>query len=109
MMTSSLSHNVTIDSRFKNLFKSVIILEGVGRLLFKILDIVCSALTVFMFSVPEYGEVRMMKLLYRRLPCRLFEKANLQESRCMCHFIPTLRKPVSRFTLILENQRRKSK
>lgn len=27
----------------------------------------------------------------------------------MCHFIPTLRKPVSRFTLILENQRRKSK
>lgn len=67
MMTSSLSHHVTIDSRFINLFMSVIILEGVGRQLYKNLDIVGTALPVIMYSVPEYGEVRMMKLLYRRL------------------------------------------
>ena len=100
MMTSSLSHHVTIDSRFINLFMSVIILEGVGRQLYKNLDIVGTALPVIMYSVPEYGEVGMMKLLHCRLQCRLFERANSQGSRCMCHFIPTSRKPVSRFILI---------
>ena len=108
MMTSSLSHHVTIDSRFINLFMSVVILEGVGRQLYKNLDIVGTALPVIMYSVPEYGEVGIMNLLDCRLQCRLFEKANSQGSHCMCHFIRTSKKLVNRFMDILEDRRKKN-
>lgn len=57
MMTSSLAHHVTIDSRFVNLFMSVIILEGVGRQLDPNLNIISAALPIISYSIPEYGEV----------------------------------------------------
>ena len=57
MMTSSRAHHVTIDSRFVNLFMSVIILEGVGRQLDPNLNIISAALPIISYSIPEYGEV----------------------------------------------------
>ena len=57
MLTSALGHHVTIDSRFVNLFMSVIILEGVGRQLDPNLNIISAALPIISYSIPEYGEV----------------------------------------------------
>ena len=94
MMTSSLSHHVTIDSRFINLFMSVVILEGVGRQLDKDLNIISTALPVILYSIPEYGEVVMERLVHYRLPCRRFEKVNSPESRYMCRSMPKNRKHV---------------
>ena len=66
-MVSSLSHHVTIDSRFINLFMSVIILEGVGRQLDPGLNIISSALPIIKYSIPEYGEVRIIFVYHFRL------------------------------------------
>lgn len=57
MMSSSLAHHVMIDSRFVNLFMSVIILEGVGRQLDPNLNIISATLPVISYSIPEYGDV----------------------------------------------------
>ena len=46
MLSSSLKHHVTIDSRFVSLFMSVIILEGVGRQLDKYLNIISASLPI---------------------------------------------------------------
>ena len=46
MLTLSLKHHVTIDSRFVNLFMSVIILEGVGRQLENNPNIIAAALPI---------------------------------------------------------------
>lgn len=57
MMSSSLAHHVMIDSRFVNLFMSVVILEGVGRQLDPNLNIISATLPVISYSIPEYGDV----------------------------------------------------
>ncbi len=57
MLSSSLKHHVTIDSRFVSLFMSVIILEGVGRQLDKNLNIISASLPIISYSIPEYSEV----------------------------------------------------
>ena len=56
MLTLSLKHHVTIDSRFVNLFMSVIILEGVGRQLENNPNIIAAALPIIRYSIPEYEE-----------------------------------------------------
>ena len=57
MLSSSLKHHVTIDSRFVSLFMSVIILEGVGRQLDKNLNIISASLPIISYEIPEYSEV----------------------------------------------------
>ena len=57
MLSSSLKHHVTIDSRFVSLFMSVISLEGVGRQLDKNLNIISASLPIISYSIPEYSEV----------------------------------------------------
>ena len=54
MLSSSLKHHVTIDSRFVSLFMSVIIL---GRQLDKNLNIISASLPIISYSIPEYSEV----------------------------------------------------
>ena len=57
MLSSSLNHHVSIDTRFVNMFMSVIILEGVGRQLDKNLNIISASLPNISYSIPEYSEV----------------------------------------------------
>lgn len=57
MLSSSLNHHVSIDTRFVNMFMSVIILEGVGRQLDKNLNIISASLPIISYSIPEYSEV----------------------------------------------------
>ena len=56
MLSSSLNHHVSIDTRFVNMFMSVIILEGVGRQLDKNLNIISASLPIISYSIPEYSE-----------------------------------------------------
>lgn len=64
MMSSSLAHHVMIDSRFVNLFMSVVILEGVGRQLDPNLNIISATLPVISYSIPEYGDVFHKSIYY---------------------------------------------
>lgn len=57
MLGSSLKHHVSIDTRFVNMFMSVIILEGVGRQLDKNLNIISASLPIISYSIPDYSEV----------------------------------------------------
>ena len=57
MLSSSLNHHVSIDTRFVNMFMSVSILEGVGRQLDKNLNIISASLPIISYSIPEYSEV----------------------------------------------------
>ena len=52
MMTASLSHHVTIDTRFINLFVAIMIMEGMGRQLDPEMNIIRSALPILQYSVP---------------------------------------------------------
>lgn len=83
MLTLSLKHHVTIDSRFVNLFMSVIILEGVGRQLENNPNIIAAALPIIRYSIPEYEEVRLEWSVSARLPSRQSRTVNLLGSHCM--------------------------
>lgn len=87
MLTLSLKHHVTIDSRFVNLFMSVIILEGVGRQLENNPNIIAAALPIIRYSIPEYEEVGLTWSVSTRLPSQQSRTANLQENRCMSRFV----------------------
>ena len=87
MLTLSLKHHVTIDSRFVNLFMSVIILEWVGRQLENNPNIIAAALPIIRYSIPEYEEVGLTWSVSTRLPSQRSRTANLQENRCMFRFV----------------------
>lgn len=63
MLGSSLKHHVSIDTRFVNMFMSVIILEGVGRQLDKNLNIISASLPIISYSIPDYSEVWLFLLV----------------------------------------------
>lgn len=50
MMTASLTHHVTIDTRFINLFVAIMIMEGMGRQLDPKMNIIRSALPIIKYS-----------------------------------------------------------
>ena len=83
MLTLSLKHHVTIDSRFVNLFMSVIILEGVGRQLENNPNIIAAALPIIRYSIPEYEEVGLEWSVSNRLPSQRSRTASSLGSRCM--------------------------
>ena len=87
MMTSSLSHHVTIDTRFINLFIAIMIMEGMGRQLDPEMNIIRSALPILQYSVSsDLKDVRILRWdggsLYRQ-PRPPFVKVNWLENRFM--------------------------